>query len=220
MTIRLPSSYERLVCASWLIYATNATDDAARRVKALILHIKTDSVDSRTREPFVKLAIARATVRLATCDRSVFDGQPMLVPVPGSGLTKPRTVWPAKRVCEELVRQGCGEDVLPLIMRTAAVPKSAGSRSRPSLEQHVESLTVQRGITTPSRLMLVDDVVTSGTTLMACAIKLRLAFPDVPVSSFALSRVQSQGNPTDVFAPVLEQITISGQRCVRGPLTA
>jgi predicted amidophosphoribosyltransferase len=162
--------------------------------------------------------IERAASRLDSSAREVFGGHPMLVPVPGSGLTKPHTVWPSRRVCEELVRQGLGQDILPLVSRTTAVPKSAGSATRPSLDQHIDSLTVQARLSPPSRLLLVDDVVTSGTTMMACAIKLAQAFPGVPVSGFALARVQSTGDPSRVFDPLVERVTINGQRCSRGPL--
>ena len=145
--------------------------------------------------PLVRLVIERIASRLASDARAVFGGKPMLVPVPGSGLTKPHTVWPSRRVCEELVGQGLGDGVMAIVSRTIAVPKSAGSVARPPLDQHVRSFTVQPNLSPPSRLLVVDDVVTSGTTIMACAIKLSLAFPGVPVSGFALARVQSTGNP-------------------------
>jgi len=142
----------------------------------------------------------------------------MLVPVPGASLTRPNTVWPSLRVCEELVRQGLGQDILTVVSRSTAVPKSAGSAIRPPLDQHLNSLTVQARLNPPSRLLLVDDVVTSGTTMMACAIKLAQAFPGVPVSGFALARVQSVGNPPRVFEPLVEQIVVDGHRCIRGAL--
>ena len=162
----MPPSLNTLTCVSWLVYATRATDDAAKRVKTLILNIKTDRIDPRTAVPVVQLIIEQAANRLGVAARAAFEGHPMLVPVPGSGLTKPNTVWPAKRVCEELLRQGFGEDVLPALKRTTSVPKSAGSLDRPPLAEHVRSLTVQKGLTPPSRLLLVDDVVTSGTTMI------------------------------------------------------
>ena len=215
----MPSSLNAISCASWLVYATRATDDNAKRVKKIILDIKADRVDVATGTPFVRIVIERGAARLTDDARAVFDGHPMLVPVPGSSLTKPHTVWPSRRVCEELVRQGLGDDTLTAVSRTTAVTKSAGSVTRPTLDQHLASLTVQAGLHPPSRLLLIDDVVTSGTTIMACAIKLALAFPGVPVSAFALARVQSTGNPQRVFDPIIEHVTIAGQRCKREALT-
>jgi hypothetical protein len=205
-------------CTSWLVYATRTTDDNARRVKKIILDIKTDRIDAATGMPLVRIVIERSAARLTNDARAVFGGHPMLVPVPGSSLTKPHTVWPSQRVCEELVRQGLGQDILPVVSRTTAVPKSAGSAIRPRLNQHIDSLTVQARLSPPSRLLLVDDVVTSGTTMMACAIKLAQAFPGVPVSGFALARVQSAGNPTRVFEPLVQRIEVDGHRCIRGAL--
>jgi predicted amidophosphoribosyltransferase len=216
--IRSRSSLSTISCASWLVYATRATDDDAKRVMSAILKIKTDRVDAATGTPFVRLVIERIAARIADDARAVFGGHPMLVPVPGSSLTKPHTVWPSRRVCEELVGQGLGDDVLAIVSRTIAVPKSAGSVARPTLDQHVHSFSVQPGLAPPSRLLVVDDVVTSGTTMMACAIKLAQAFPGVPVSGFALARVQSAGNPDRVLDPIIQRVTIAGQRCKREPL--
>ena len=98
------------------------------------------------------------------------------------------------------------------------MPKSAGSVARPTLDQHVRFFTVQPNLAPPSRLLVVDDVVTSGTTIMACAMKLALAFPGVPVSGFALARVQSSGNPVRVLEPLIERVTLAGQRCKREAL--
>ena len=114
--------------------------------------------------------------------------------------------------------QGLGDDVLAIVSRTIAVPKSAGSVTRPTLDQHVRSFAVQLGLTIPSRLLVVDDVVTSGTTIMACAMKLAMAFPGVPVSGFALARVQSTGNPDRVLDPLIERVILAGQRCKREAL--
>ncbi|HYN10609.1 MAG TPA: hypothetical protein VES67_24710 [Vicinamibacterales bacterium] len=45
--------------------------------------------------------------------------------------------------------------------------------------------------------------------------KLAAAFPRVPISAFALARMQSQGDPDKVFDPMVEFIVVSGARCSR-----
>jgi hypothetical protein len=206
---------ERLVCSSWLIYATTGASEDARRIKALILAIKKDRIDAATRQPIVRAVIDRACTRLGGDARQPFEGEPILVPVPGSALQKPHSVFPALRVCEELVRNGLGHDVAPVVSRVAAVRKSAGSAERPSLQEHFDSFSLQKTFASPTRLVVVDDVVTSGTTMMACARRLADAFPGVPISGFALARVQSDGDPETVLAPLIEVIVPSGRRCSR-----
>ena len=215
---RSRSSRETLRCASWLIYATRATGDTARRARNLIINIKTDKVDAKRGRPVVELAIAAAVSKLEPSARAMFDGDPLLVPVPRSGLTKAHTVWPAQRIAQELVRQGLGGDVVPVISRAVAVAKSAGNLVRPKLAEHLASLAVQKSFRPPSGLLLVDDVVTSGTTLMACMVRLADAFPGVPIAAFALARVQSQGEAVQVFEPLVEEIYLSSSHCIRGPI--
>lgn len=216
---RSRSSREALRCASWLIYATRATGDRARRARNLIINIKTDQVDAKRERPVVELVVAAAVAKLDASARSVFDGDPLLVPVPRSGLTKAHTVWPSRRIAEELAAQGLGVDVAPVISRVVAVAKSAGNRDRPPLADHLASLAIQKSFRPPSQLLLVDDVVTTGTTLMACMLGLAEAFPGVPIGAFALARVLSQGEPTQVFEPIVEEISVSGSHCVRGPVS-
>ena len=214
---RSRSSPEALICTSWLVYASRTSDRRAKQIKNLVLAIKGDRFDANSGRPVAQLVIERAAATLGPAARGPFDGHPMLVPVPRSVLMKPHTVWPAHRICEELVRLGFGDDLLPVVRRTTAVIKSAGSSERPTLEQHLRSLTVQRALLPPSRLLVVDDVVTSGTTMMACAQKLGEAFPGVPVAGFSLARVLSAGEPEAVLTPLTERIIENGQRCARRP---
>ena len=198
------------------MYATRSEDDPARRVKNLILKVKRDQFDPGSGLPFVQVIVSRVRERLGAEFSSGFEDEPVLVPVPSSALTKPQTVWPALRLCEELLRAGLATDVLPLVRRTTAIHKSAGSTSRPSFTAHLDSFSVQARLRPPGRVIVVDDVVTSWTTMLACASKLAAAYPGVPVRGFALARVLSAGDPTTVFQPLVETILLDGARCKRG----
>ena len=63
--------------------------------------------------------------------------------------------------------------------------------------------------------MLIYDVVTSGTTLMAGARRLNETFPNAVIAAFALARVQSVGEPASFTESIVERIRIAGTRCRR-----
>lgn len=77
----MPPSLDFLTCASWLVYATRATDESARRVKNLIIQIKVDRVDPLTAMPTVRLVVERVALRLGDRVNAGFEGAPVLVPV-------------------------------------------------------------------------------------------------------------------------------------------
>ncbi|HWM91420.1 MAG TPA: hypothetical protein VN493_11705 [Thermoanaerobaculia bacterium] len=118
----------------------------------------------------------------------------VLVPTPGSAPMKQRdALWVPRRICQELVAVGLGGRWEPWLARHTAVQKSAfASRGqRPSAQVHYDSMRVERRVTDqerPTRITLVDDVLTKGSTLLAGASLLAEAFPGVPVRVFALIR--------------------------------
>jgi Phosphoribosyl transferase domain len=208
---------DRLSCGSWLVYATRAEAPDAIRIRNIVLFIKRDQLQSGSRRPYADLVIDRMASELGPPLSDLFRHDAFLVPVPGAGLTRPKTVWPAFSICKALLRSGLGVSVEPILRRAQAVTKSAGSQSRPSLRAHYDSLAVQGTLNRPSRIVLVDDVVTSGTTLMAAARRLNEAFPKAIVTAFALARVQSTGEPPRLFESVVETVVLAGPRCRREP---
>ena len=144
-------------------------------------------------------AIAAAINRLSevipgTVIEPLLAGEVLLVPVPGHAKLVDGGLWVADKICRELVRNGFGSQLLPLLRRTVAVPRSSGSSSgktRPGPLTHYASLAVDGGLAYPKRIVLVDDVVTRGATLIACATRVKEHFPGAEVASFALARVES-----------------------------
>jgi adenine/guanine phosphoribosyltransferase-like PRPP-binding protein len=139
--------------------------------------------------------IAHAVERLA----QEFDATPLsevlgpdvsLVPAPKSAPLVEGALWPARRIAEELIRRGLGKEVLPCVRRVTAVRKSAYSApgERPGAKEHLESMEGQRVLASPSRVTVVDDVVTKGATLLAVASHVKDVFPDADVRVFALLR--------------------------------
>jgi hypothetical protein len=97
-----------------------------------------------------------------------------------------------------------------------AIPKSAiaDPGQRPALDVHLGSLeaTDSEGLTR-ERFLLVDDVVTKGTTLYACGQKLRQAFPEPEVAAFALMRTLGLVAEIDrVVDPCLGRISWDAER--------
>ncbi|HEY2037942.1 MAG TPA: phosphoribosyltransferase [Steroidobacteraceae bacterium] len=136
---------------------------------------------------------------------ATLDGRAVLIPVPGSAPTH-GTVWVGERLAWCLKELGLAAEVWPVLRRRHAVRKSAfaAAGSRPTVLEHYASLAVEpawgdgaisgrcRFVAgsggTGLRLILVDDVVTRGRTLLAAAGRLREVFPGAQIRAFALVR--------------------------------
>jgi hypothetical protein len=113
----------------------------------------------------------------------------VLVPVPGSS-PRVRGVWAAADLAHALVREGLGTTVWHGLHRVSPVPKSATAApgGRPTVSRHYESFCMDRPVVHPDGVVLIDDVITRGRTLLAAAARVRETFPDVQVRAFALLR--------------------------------
>ena len=118
-----------------------------------------------------------------------FTDDTVLVPVPGSApIRNNSTPWIAERICEALLSTGLGRDVLRIAKRVTAVKKSAYQPpgERPTPLEHFESINVEREIVTPSKFLLVDDVVTKGSTFLGLASRVQDVYPDSEIRAFAM----------------------------------
>ena len=115
----------------------------------------------------------------------------ILVPVPGSAPSRPtETLTVTSLICRNLQSLGLGATVADLIQRVQSVPKSAFARpgNRPNVKVHYDSLRVERSISEFEDLLLIDDIVTRGCTLMGCALRLQEAYPNARILAFAMMR--------------------------------
>jgi predicted amidophosphoribosyltransferase len=154
--------------------------------------------------------------------QNCFGPDVVLVPVPGSSLLVLGGLWPADRLCKAIRNEGLAANVRPLLTRTKAVPKSAtaGPGQRPSVETHYDSLAIRPAtpLLPPTvRFTIVDDVVTRGATLLASYVRLREAYPDVPINCFALIRTMSGVEVDSVLNPVEGVISLAGGHLHRNP---
>lgn len=193
MTARLRS---RAPYASFLVYAPQAQSELATRSRAV-----RDSVKNDTRG-IIKLAALRIRERWDELGLDEFLGPDVaLVPTPRSSPLKDASaLWPARRICEELVDEGHGADVLALVERRTPVPKSAfaAKGKRPQAADHLASMGASQLVPLPhQRVTVVDDFVTTGATLLATASHVAALWPTAEVRCFALVRALS-GDDVDI----------------------
>jgi hypothetical protein len=128
---------------------------------------------------------------------SLFQRTSVLVPVPSSSLMRAGTLWVPQRIATALASEGLGGQTVSCLVRTQAVPKAAfsPSRDRPTARRHYETLAVQGRLSEPETILMVDDIITRGATLLGAANRLAEAFPHARISAFAAMRTVS--NPDE-----------------------
>lgn len=200
----------RLRFGAFLIYAPHGTSANAIRSKNFVVRVKNDKGAA------IANGVRELCERIHGSELREFLGRDAaLVPVPRSNPIKEGALWPARRVCEELVRAGLGKEVVPCLRRTVSVPKSAWAeaQARPGVAEHLASIVAEPVLAAWSRLVVVDDVVTSGTTLLASASCLMATYPSVEVVAFGLIRTMSQATDLEtMYVPVVGEIVLEKLR--------
>ncbi len=150
-----------------------------------------------------------------------FPNHTVLVPVPSFRAAENRTVWVANRLASALKDTGLAAQVWDGLKRVSAVERSSSAWmwERPTVLQHYRSFNV----TSPPRqappsLLIVDDVITKGRTLIAAAIRLQEAFPKADIRAFAL--IRTMGFVLDIprlLEPCQGSIHWNGEDAYRAP---
>lgn len=112
-----------------------------------------------------------------------------LVPVPGSARTG-EGPWIALRLAVALSEVGFALPTWSGLCRRYAVIKSAtaAAAARPTVQKHYDSFAATLPLTPMPKIVLIDDVVTKGRTLLAAAARLRSVSVDADIRAFALIR--------------------------------
>ena len=204
------------------IFPTRPRNGVEQRANTLVKdRLKRDGMvrprNDQPSESFIDRSIAGFVRRFQDTEYAEFLANvDWLVPVPGSSLRKPSSLWVPLRIAQQLRHNGIGEEVREYLRRTTPVPRSSQSSSaggRTTVPRHVETLGVpSEQLVPPRRILLVDDVVTMGTTLIASASRLAASFATAPdIVAFAFARVQRFGpqmeHITDMLAPAIQTIT-------------
>lgn len=186
----------RLEFGSLLSYTPRGSSDEIQKARDVMLTIKSDGFIDQPpiqMSHWIGSTIQKNVKSLPFA--SFFDQETSLVPVPRSSLMKPDTLWVPDRIASALVEKRLGKEVVQCLVRETPVPKAAWSDSseRPTPSRHFETIAVQGSIEDPppQKLVLVDDIVTRGATLLGSANRLLEAFPKARVRAFAAMRTIS-----------------------------
>jgi hypothetical protein len=114
----------------------------------------------------------------------------VLIPVPGCTPYTEGGPWTAEHLAGALLKVGLGGATWSGLRRVRAVRKSATAApgDRPTVSAHYESFVLEPPPMIPKSIVLIDDVVTKGRTLLAAARRVHEAFPGSQIRAFALLR--------------------------------
>jgi hypothetical protein len=211
----IPGRYH-LQYAACYAYSPKGESDVSQRSRLLCARIKNGS------PKWLKTYVASVHQEFAQgrCFSDYFGEQALFVPVPQCTSTAPMSLWVARRLAFTLQEAGLGEDVWTGLRRVTSVDRSSSAWMwhRPTVPQHYRSLTVIPSPRSPSNIVVVDDVITKGRTLVAAAMRLREAFPAATIRAFALLR--TMGLVSDVvriFDPCEGTVHWTGEDAYREP---
>ena len=134
-----------------------------------------------------------------------------LVPVPRFAPLPEGALWPAKVISDVLHANGFGGEVQPYLERVTAVRRSSQSPAaeRPLVPEHMATIRAERPFFVPTKITVVDNVLTMGRTSFACAELIRAVCPDAEIRIFAM--VRTQGLQADIEAIVDPSVgTVTG----------
>jgi hypothetical protein len=175
----------RLVFASCYVYSPAGKGAICERSRLLRALLKEGDAH------FMLKYAVRVQQQAEECPQlaGFFRDTDVLVPVPRSS-TKASGTWVAADLARALVQEGLGTMAWPGLHRICAVPKSstAARGTRPTVSCHFESFLMERSSVDPAGVVLIDDVITKGRTLLAAAARVREAYPHAQIRAFALLR--------------------------------
>jgi hypothetical protein len=176
----------RIAYASCYVYSPAGTGVVCARSRLLCALLKAGDAHFMIKYAVRVHQQARESSRLA----GFFCSTDILVPVPGSVPGSHNGAWVAADLAHALVHEGLGARMWPGLRRISAVPKSATAApgARPTVALHYASFSIQRPSFIPTSVVLVDDVITKGRTLLAAAARVHEAFPGTQIRAFALLR--------------------------------
>lgn len=211
----------RVEFGSLLTYAPRGTSKKANEARTVMTYLKNDKVTKSEIPTSEYLAREMKKEITKFPFNDYFNSNAILIPTPKSSLLKAGTLWVPERLTKELVKVGLGKSSESCLERVKAVSRSSGQRigvNRPKAFQHYESMQVKKLLFEPEEIVLVDDVITRGSTIMGGVNRLAEAFPKAKIRAFAMMRVMSDPDDfIDVEDPCVGSITMIGENTSRVP---
>ncbi len=172
--------------ASCYVYSPSGPGAVSERSRLLLALLKTADATFMLKYALRVRQQAEGSPPLA----GFFEATDVLVPVPGCTPRPSGGLWTAEHLASALVNEGLGGAAWAGLRRIRAVPKSATAArgKRPTVNLHYESFMIEGYPTAPERIVLIDDVITKGRTLLAAAARVHEAFPCADIRAFALIR--------------------------------
>ncbi len=207
---------QRLIFASCYVYSPFGCNDASERSRLL-----RDLLKAGDALFMVKYAErVSQQVRDSSPLTGFFSPESVLVPIPGSAPQGGAGRTVADMLATALLGEGLGHVVWAGLHRVRPVLKSATAvpGSRPSVAAHYASFAADASGGCLRQIMLVDDIVTKGRTLLAAAARLREALPQAEIRAFAL--IRTMGLVPDVnrlLDPCVGEIRWKSGDAVRTP---
>ncbi|MDE1763953.1 MAG: hypothetical protein KGH88_06880 [Thaumarchaeota archaeon] len=203
---------------SLLTYSPHDSSKKAEESKVVMRNLKNDNVLSSgiLTSEYVVRAIKKGIEKFPFAD--YFNSNTILIPTPKSSLWQKDMLWIPQRITRALISNGLGRTSEECLERIVALPKSSKSipANRPKPLQHYESMRVKELLFDPEEIVLVDDVVTRGATILGAVNKLTEAFPNARIRAFVVMRTMS--NPeefSEIVNPCVGKIRLSGENAWR-----
>lgn len=197
---------------AFLSYAPHGRDELSSLSRSVTYGLKQDAAygtTGRTYSQEVARRISQAVPGSAL--EGFLDADAVLVPMPRSGLIRSGDLWPALQLAQALVACDLAATVSPLVTRSRAVRRSSTAPGEARLwpDQQYDAMEVAQTLAAfPELVVLVDDVITRGATLLGAASRLAEAFPDAELRGFAAVRTIGRGKALEhITDPVVGRIT-------------
>ncbi len=217
----MPNLPSEVGFCSLLSYATRPETEDEKKSKQVSVQLKQDkSVGNPARPISQWIALRVQEHQDCAAFAGLFGENVLAIPIPSSSLKQPGSLQMPLELANSLKEAGLVGEVAPIAERTRALPKSAFSQAsaRSKAADHYDSVKVTRTLTGATSILLVDDVITRGATLLGICARVMEAYPGLPIFGFAAMRAVSPPDKFErIFDPQRGKVTLRGDQTYRTP---